>query len=52
VCTLLDKPSRREIDVPVDYVGFTVPNRFLVGYGIDWDERFRDLPWLGYVEGA
>ena len=51
-CVLLDKPSRRTIDVPLDYVGFTVPDRFVVGYGIDWDERFRNLPFIGYVEGV
>jgi hypoxanthine phosphoribosyltransferase len=51
VCALLDKPSRRKVEVPVDYVGFTVPDRFLVGYGLDWNERFRHLPYVGYVEG-
>jgi len=51
VCTLLDKPSRRVIDVPLDWVGFTVPDRFIVGYGIDLDERFRDLPYLACLEG-
>ena len=52
ICALLDKPSRRRVEVPLDYVGFTVPDRFVVGYGIDWNERFRDLPYLGYVEGV
>ena len=51
-CALLDKPSRREVDVTLDYVGFTVADRFVVGYSIDWDERFRDLPYIGYVEGV
>jgi len=52
VCALLDKPSRRRVEVPIDYLGFTVPDCFIVGYGIDWDERFRDLPYLGCVEGV
>lgn len=50
LCALLDKPSRRKIDVPIDYLGFTVPNVFVVGYGIDWDERFRYLPDVRFVE--
>ena len=49
LCALLDKPSRRRASVPIDYLGFTVPNRFVVGYGIDWDERFRELPYVGYI---
>lgn len=44
LCTLLDKPSRRTVEVPIAYVGFTVPNKFVVGYGIDFDEKFRNLP--------
>jgi len=44
ICSLCDKPSRRVSDVPVDYLGFTVPDAFIVGYGIDWDEKFRCLP--------
>jgi len=44
VVTLLNKPSRRRVDVPLDYVGFEVPNQFLVGYGLDYAERFRNLP--------
>ncbi|MEE9277359.1 MAG: hypoxanthine phosphoribosyltransferase, partial [Dehalococcoidia bacterium] len=51
-CTLLNKPSRREGEVPLDYVAFTVPDRFIVGYGIDWKERFRALPYIAYVESA
>jgi len=50
LCTLLDKPSRRQISVAIDYLGFTVPDKFIVGYGIDWDEQFRYLPDICYVE--
>lgn len=50
VCALLDKTSRRQADVPVDYLGVRVPNRFVVGYGLDYDERFRDLPDIRVVE--
>jgi len=46
ICTLLDKKDRREVDVPIDYVGFTVPNEFLVGYGLDYDNRYRNLPYI------
>ncbi len=49
VCSLLDKPARRLMPVPVDYLGFTLPNHFVVGYGVDWDERYRELPYIGYV---
>jgi hypoxanthine phosphoribosyltransferase len=49
-CTLLDKPSRREVDVNVDYVGFSIPDEFIVGYGIDYAENYRSLPYLGVVE--
>ena len=49
-CTLLDKPSRREVDVEVDYVGFSIPDTFIVGYGIDYAENYRSLPYLGMVE--
>lgn len=44
LCALADKPSRRKVPVPIDYLGFTVPDKFVVGYGIDWDEKFRYLP--------
>jgi hypoxanthine phosphoribosyltransferase len=50
VCALLDKPERREVAIHIDYLGFTVPNKFVVGYGVDWDERFRHLPYIGYLE--
>jgi hypoxanthine phosphoribosyltransferase len=51
LCALTDKPSRRQIPVDIDYLGFTVPNKFIVGYGIDWDEKFRYLPEICFVEG-
>jgi hypoxanthine phosphoribosyltransferase len=50
LCTLTDKPSRRQVPVAVDYLGFTVPERFIVGYGIDYGERFRNLKDICYVE--
>jgi hypoxanthine phosphoribosyltransferase len=50
VCALLDKPTRHRVDVKIDYLGFTVPDRFLVGYGIDYAERYRNLPYVGYLE--
>lgn len=49
-CTLLDKPSRREVKAEVDFVGFTIPDEFVVGYGIDYAENYRSLPYLGIVE--
>lgn len=49
ICTLLDKPSRREMDVPVDWVGFTIPDEFVVGYGIDYAQRHRNLGYIGKV---
>ena len=48
LCTLLDKPERREVDIAYDYVGFTIPNYFVVGYGMDLDERYRGLPAIYY----
>jgi hypoxanthine phosphoribosyltransferase len=48
-CTLLDKPSRREVESDVDFVGFTIPDVFIVGYGIDWAERYRHLPYIGRI---
>lgn len=50
LCTLLDKPDRRVVDVDVDYVGFTIPDEFVVGYGLDYDQKYRNLPYIGYVE--
>jgi hypoxanthine phosphoribosyltransferase len=49
VCALLTKPARREIDVPVRYLGFEIPNRFVVGYGLDFAERYRNLPYVGVL---
>jgi hypoxanthine phosphoribosyltransferase len=49
ICTLLTKPDRREIDVPVRYVGFDIPNRFVIGYGLDFAERYRNLPYIGVL---
>ncbi len=49
ICTLLDKPERREVEVPVEYVGFTIPDKFVVGYGIDYAQRYRHLPYVGHV---
>ncbi|MGD2156019.1 MAG: hypoxanthine phosphoribosyltransferase [Anaerolineales bacterium] len=49
VCTLLDKAERREIEVPIHYRGFTIPNKFVFGFGLDLDEYYRDLPFIGTV---
>ncbi|HYQ48095.1 MAG TPA: hypoxanthine phosphoribosyltransferase [Thermodesulfovibrionales bacterium] len=46
ICTFLDKKSRREVDVPIDYVGFEIPNEFVVGYGLDYDNKYRNLPYI------
>ena len=50
VCALLTKPERREIEVPVRYVGFEIPNRFVIGYGLDFAERYRNLPYVGVLD--
>ena len=50
ICALLTKPARREIDVAVRYVGFEIPNSFVVGYGLDFDERYRNLPYVGVLD--
>lgn len=50
LCTLLDKPSRREIDVNVDYVGFVIEDKFVLGCGLDYDQEYRNLPYVGVVE--
>jgi hypoxanthine phosphoribosyltransferase len=49
ICTLLDKPSRREVDVTVDWVGFSIPDEFVVGYGIDYAQKYRNLPYIAKV---
>ncbi|MEO0093755.1 MAG: hypoxanthine phosphoribosyltransferase [candidate division WOR-3 bacterium] len=49
-CVLLDKPERHQIDIKIDYLGFTVPNKFVVGYGIDYNEQYRNLPYIAYIE--
>jgi hypoxanthine phosphoribosyltransferase len=50
IVALLDKPERRKVDIKADYIGFTVPNKFVVGYGADHAERHRHLPYVGYIE--
>ena len=50
LCTLLDKPDRRVCDVKVDYVGFEIPDEFVVGFGLDLDQQYRNLPYIGCVE--
>lgn len=50
VCTLLNKPSRRVIDVPVDFVGFAIPDEFVIGYGLDFAEEYRNLPYIGVLK--
>lgn len=50
VCTLLDKPSRRQVELVPDYIGFTIPNNFVVGYGLDYGQRYRQLPHVGILK--
>ncbi|HPO05133.1 MAG TPA: hypoxanthine phosphoribosyltransferase [Bacillota bacterium] len=50
ICTLLDKPERRATDIRADYVGFSIENKFIVGYGLDYDQKYRNLPYISYLE--
>jgi hypoxanthine phosphoribosyltransferase len=50
ICTLLSKPDRREVEIPVDYIGFDIPNEFVVGYGLDYAERYRNLPYIAIMQ--
>ncbi len=50
ICTLLSKPSRRVVDIPLDYVGFEIPNEFVLGYGLDLDEKYRNLPYVAVLK--
>jgi len=50
VCTLLDKSQRREVEIPIRYTGFAIPNKFVFGYGLDLDEKYRNLPFIGVVD--
>lgn len=50
VCSLLNKPSRRQVDVPIHYVGFDIPNKFVIGYGLDFGEKYRNLPFVGVLK--
>lgn len=52
LCSLLHKPARTRIEVPIDYLGFTIEDKFVVGYGLDWAQRYRNLPFIGVVEHA
>ena len=52
LCALLHKPDRAERDIKIDYLGFTIPNKFVVGYGLDIAQQFRNLPFIGYVQGS
>lgn len=49
ICTLFNKPDRREVEIPVDYVGAVIPDAFIVGYGLDYDEKYRNLPYVGIL---
>lgn len=49
ICTMLDKKARRLVEVPIDYVGFEIPNEFVIGYGLDWQEKYRNLPYVAVM---
>lgn len=51
ICTLLEKPARRKVQIDVDYCGFSIEDKFIVGYGLDYDQQYRNLPFIGLVEG-
>lgn len=51
ICTMLDKPSRRLVELEADYVGFSIENLFVIGYGLDYDQKYRNLPYISYLEG-
>ena len=51
VAAFLDKPSRRKVEVPLDYIGFEIPDRFVVGYGLDYDQKHRHLPYVAALDG-
>ena len=50
ICTLLDKPDRRQADITADYIGKVIPDEFVVGYGLDYDEKYRNLPYIGVLK--
>ena len=50
ICTLLDKPEGRRVEIDVDYIGFTVDDKFIVGYGLDYDQKYRNLPYISYLD--
>ena len=50
IVSLLDKPDRRVVDIEADYIGFTVPNEFVVGYGLDFNQKYRNLPFIGVLK--
>ena len=51
VCALANKPERRQVEVPIDYIGFNIPNKYIVGFGFDIDNNYRNIPYVAYLEG-